>query len=84
MNINISKNNNENSKPLLIAYWIATAIIVFVMLSGGIANLVHFSGNVEGVVNRLGYPLYFLTILGVWKVLGAVAILVPRFPLLKE
>ena len=28
--------------------------------------------------------LYFLTIIGVWKVLGAIAILLPRFPLLKE
>ncbi len=32
----------------------------------------------------LGYPLYFFHILGFWKVLGAIAILVPRFPRLKE
>ena len=35
-------------------------------------------------MNHLGYPLYFLTILGVWKILGVVAILIPKFPLLKE
>lgn len=32
----------------------------------------------------LGYPLYLLSILGAWKLLGVVAILVPRFPLVKE
>jgi hypothetical protein len=36
------------------------------------------------VIDRLGYPAYFLVILGVWKLLGAVALIVPRFPLLKE
>jgi hypothetical protein len=33
---------------------------------------------------HLGYPLYFVTILGFWKVLGAMALLAPRFPRLKE
>jgi hypothetical protein len=32
----------------------------------------------------LGYPVYFLTIIGVWKLLGVIALLVPKFPLLKE
>jgi hypothetical protein len=36
------------------------------------------------VIDRLGYPAYFLVILGIWKLLGAVAVIVPRFPLLKE
>jgi hypothetical protein len=35
-------------------------------------------------ITHLGYPVYILTILGVWKVLGSVAVLVPKFPLLKE
>ena len=35
-------------------------------------------------INTLGYPTYLLTILGVWKILGVVAILIPKFPLLKE
>jgi hypothetical protein len=41
-------------------------------------------GTVDGFVHILHYPLYFLTILGFWKVAGAIAILVPRFPRLKE
>jgi uncharacterized membrane protein len=37
-----------------------------------------------GIIAHLGYPAYFAVILGIWKVLGAVAVLVPRFPRLKE
>ena len=36
------------------------------------------------MMTHLGYPIYFLTIIGVWKILGVVAVLVPRFPLVKE
>jgi hypothetical protein len=36
-----------------------------------------------GIV-QLGYPVYILTILDIWKILGAVAILIPKYPLLKE
>jgi hypothetical protein len=36
------------------------------------------------MMTNLGYPLYFLTLLGVWKILGVAAILAPKFPLLKE
>jgi uncharacterized membrane protein YphA (DoxX/SURF4 family) len=36
------------------------------------------------MMTRLGYPLYLLTILGIWKILGVIAMLVPRFPLVKE
>lgn len=50
----------------------------------GVAEVVHLPATVEGRVHVLGYPLYFLTIIGLWRVLGAIAILVPRFPRLKE
>ncbi len=48
------------------------------------AQIWQYFANPHGVVPVLGYPMYFFAILGVWKVLGAVAILVPRYPLLKE
>lgn len=35
-------------------------------------------------MTRLGYPVYLLTILGVWKILGVVALLAPKLPLIKE
>jgi uncharacterized membrane protein YphA (DoxX/SURF4 family) len=65
------------------AYWATTSIVAFVLLSGGMASLAHRPENVEGMA-RLGYPAYLLTILGFWKVLGALALLAPRFPRLKE
>jgi uncharacterized membrane protein YphA (DoxX/SURF4 family) len=53
-------------------------------MSGGVAQLMRVPGVVDGFVRILGYPPYFVTILGFWKVAGAIAILVPRLPRLKE
>jgi uncharacterized membrane protein len=66
-----------------IIYWIATGLLSFGMLSQGLAQNFHTQGYVDIVVH-LGYPTYFLNIIGVWKILGVVAILIPRFKLLKE
>ena len=71
-------------KAKTIAYWTATILVALPIGSGGVAQVARLQQNVDGFVHVLGYPLYFVTILGVWKVLGAVAILVPRFPRLKE
>jgi uncharacterized membrane protein YphA (DoxX/SURF4 family) len=66
-----------------IIYWVATIWMSFGMLSGGIAQLLKVKETVEGITH-VGYPAYFLTIIGVWKILGVVAVLIPKFPLLKE
>jgi uncharacterized membrane protein YphA (DoxX/SURF4 family) len=66
-----------------IAYWITTILVAFFMC-GGIAQLAHVPATVDGFVRILHYPPYFVTILGFWKVAGAIAILVPGFPRLKE
>jgi hypothetical protein len=71
------------TKTRNIAYWTATVLVAFSM-SGGVAQLARVPGVVDGFVRVLGYPPYFVTILGFWKVLGAIAILAPRFPRLKE
>ena len=71
-------------------YWIATLWLALGMFSTGILQLLKMKA--EGAVappgvygiTKLGYPIYFLTILGIWKLLGVVALLVPKFPLLKE
>ena len=73
-----------------IIYWISTIWLASGMLSTGILQL--FKMKAEGAVappgvegiTQLGYPVYFLTILGIWKLLGVVALLIPKFPLLKE
>lgn len=75
--------NNKTEKRRRIAYWIATGLLSFGMLSGGIAQLLRLQANAEGIM-RLGYPLYFMTILGIWKIAGVTVLLIPRFPLLKE
>jgi uncharacterized membrane protein YphA (DoxX/SURF4 family) len=66
-----------------IAYWTTTVLVAFFM-SGGVTQILQFKANPHGVVPQLGYPTYFFAILGFWKVLGAIAILVPGFPRLKE
>jgi DoxX-like family len=70
-------------KTKSIAYWTTTVLLAFFMC-GGVAQIMQFRAHPRGVVPELGYPMYFFLILGVWKVLGAIAILVPGFPRLKE
>ncbi len=64
------------------AYWIVTALLCFCML-GGIGQLFQVKQIVDGF-EPLGYPTYFISIIGFWKVLAIIAILIPKFPLLKE
>jgi uncharacterized membrane protein YphA (DoxX/SURF4 family) len=71
------------SRRRIIAYWVATALLASELLLGGIWDLLRVP-QVLGIIHRLGYPSYFLVILGAWKLLGAVALIVPRFPRLKE
>jgi uncharacterized membrane protein YphA (DoxX/SURF4 family) len=66
-----------------IAYWTVTLLLAAALMLSGIGQLMQYGGNVE-LVKNLGYPLYVLTILGIWKVLGAIALVVPGFPRLKE
>jgi hypothetical protein len=72
-----------SAKTKSIVYWTTTILVAFFM-SGGLTQIWQYYTNPHGVVPELGYPMYFFAILGVWKVLGAIAILVPRFPRLKE
>jgi len=66
-----------------IIYWIATAWLSLGMLSTGIVQLLKVKKDTDFIID-MGYPIYFLTILGVWKIAGVVAVLVPKLPLLKE
>ena len=66
-----------------IIYWVSTLWLALGMTSTGIVQFIKMKEEVD-LFNRLGYPIYFLTILGIWKILGVVAVLIPRFPLLKE
>lgn len=66
-----------------IIYWVATVWLSLGMTSTGIVQLIKMKEEADMMVH-LGYPLYFLTLLGVWKLLGVVAVLMPKYPLLKE
>jgi uncharacterized membrane protein YphA (DoxX/SURF4 family) len=77
------ENAGRTMKTKVIGYWVTTVILIFVMVSGAVGELTHNWGTLE-TVTILGYPLYLLTIVGVWKVAGAIALLVPGFPRLKE
>jgi hypothetical protein len=66
-----------------IIYWISTIWLALGMLSTAIVQLLKVKEEID-LITRLGYPIYFLTLLGIWKILGVVAVLVPKFPLLKE
>ena len=64
-------------------YWIITAILSFFIFSGGLAQALQVKGVVQGF-KPLGYPTYFISLIGIWKMLGIIAILIPGFKLLKE
>jgi uncharacterized membrane protein YphA (DoxX/SURF4 family) len=66
-----------------IIYWIATGLLALGMLASGIQQIFAAKEMVD-LVLPLGYPVYFLHIIGTWKVLGVLAILLPGFRLLKE
>ncbi|HOY48132.1 MAG TPA: DoxX family protein [Flavobacteriales bacterium] len=66
-----------------IIYWVATALLSFGMLGSGISQLFHLK-DMNEIITHIGYPLYFMYIIGVWKILGVIAILIPNFKLLKE
>ena len=64
-------------------YWLATALVAGELGLGGIWDIARLP-FVTDLVTHLGYPSYFLVLLGIWKVLGASALLIPGRPLLKE
>ena len=66
-----------------IIYWIATVWLALGMISTAIVQLIKMDEEVANI-EKLGYPVYILTILGVWKILGVIIILVPKAIVLKE
>jgi len=86
----MAKRNLPAGKASKIIYWISTIWLALGMVSTGMVQLT--KQVAEGAVappgvwgiTKLGYPIYFLTVIGVWKILGSIAVLVPKFPLLKE
>lgn len=73
----------EESKGRMIGYWATTGLLAVALLGSGVMDLIGPADLVEGV-ERLGYPLYLLPLLGVAKLLALPAIVAPKFARLKE
>ncbi len=66
-----------------IIYWTATGLLSVGMLGSGISQVLHVK-EMDELITHVGYPLYFMYIIGVWKILGVIAIVIPKFKLVKE
>lgn len=66
-----------------IIYWVATGLLCIGMLGSGIAQILHLP-EMNELITHVGYPSYFMTIIGVWKIIGVIVILIPKFKLPKE
>ncbi|HZE86237.1 MAG TPA: DoxX family protein [Puia sp.] len=65
-------------------YWIFTSLFAFMMLGSAIPDIFSMSDAVKGMHDALGYPRYFIPFIGIAKLLGVIAILVPGHSRLKE
>jgi len=74
---------NKTEKRNKIIYWIFTLWLALGMVSTATVQLLNQKEEVERIT-QLGYPIYFLTLIGIWKIAGVVATLIPKFPVLKE
>jgi uncharacterized membrane protein YphA (DoxX/SURF4 family) len=73
----------RNDKIKNIAFWITTILGPASFVIGGVLNLAQ-TEQVLATMHHLGYPAYFASLLGIWKLLGAIAIVVPGLPRVKE
>lgn len=71
-------------KKTKIFYWIFTSLFAFMMFSSAVPDFLVSPVAIKGMHEGLGYPIFFIPFIGVAKALGVIAILVPRFPRLKE
>jgi uncharacterized membrane protein YphA (DoxX/SURF4 family) len=69
-----------------IIYWVTTLWLALGMLSTGAVQLFNVKEGAGAIdsITHLGYPVYFATLLGIWKILGTITILIPKFTIVKE
>ena len=71
-------------KRISLVYWIVTGLFAAFMIFSSISNVTLAPEAVAMLSGRLGYPEYIIPFLGVAKILGAIAILIPSFRRIKE
>jgi hypothetical protein len=70
-------------KKVTIFYWIFTGLFAFMMLGAAIPDIMSAPVASQGMA-ELGYPAYFIPFIGIAKLLGVAAILIPGYPRIKE
>lgn len=71
-------------KKIRITYWIFTGLLAAMMLFSAIPNIMATKQSVDIITTHMGYPEYFIVFIGIAKLLGVVAIVMPGVPRLKE
>jgi uncharacterized membrane protein YphA (DoxX/SURF4 family) len=71
------------ARPSVIAYWSCTAVVATECLVGGMMGALQLA-PFRDIAVSLGYPAYFMSILGVWYIAAGLVLLAPRLPRLKE
>ncbi len=71
-------------KKVNILYWVFTGLYAAFIIVSSIPNVISSASSVDMIVKQMGYPAYFLPFIGVAKILGGIALLVPGFPRIKE
>lgn len=81
----MAKSISQTSQPRArsVVYWTTTLVLSAECIVGGLMGAIRLQ-PFTGIVRHLGYPAYFMTILGIWYILAGLALLAPGFPLLKE
>ena len=79
----LAVDTNTGKLPARWPYWLVTGLLIAFVTFGAVLNLTHSPG-VLASIQHLGYPVYFLRLIGGWKLLGVAALLLPRRPHLKE
>jgi hypothetical protein len=75
--------SQSGGRSTVVGYWAASLFVALTALVAGTADVLH-AQPLYGVLLHLGYPSYFATLLGFWKIAGALVLLAPRWPLVKE
>jgi len=71
-------------KGLKITYWVVTVLFALFMLMSGVQNAISDAASLDLISTKLGFPAYFVPMIGIAKIVGAIAILIPGFPRIKE
>ncbi|MBX9734370.1 MAG: DoxX family protein [Chitinophagaceae bacterium] len=70
-------------KSVKIIYWTSTIVFAVFMAFTAIPSLMGVKEAMDAMA-QLGYPVYFVKFISVAKILGAIALLVPGFPKIRE